>query len=431
MSYLYGDSTKFPYDVNYIELSRHAVDCALQLLSAQHAIGSALAREEAENQQRNVERSRLGTMCGAIESALAPFLDAESEPAVRAARRAFECAKASLDQERAEGERQAVDAASHAQHVIQRAGESAQRALEAFLARHDVPETELGLTLQCVGEQGYAGEIAIAAAFGVHATFALRSGTEHAWSRPRRVSELVPGLEIHVPQPSGWISKRIEIAPVKLDRLFFRALRVVGAEVELTLSKGANGGAGYRISVDLRGERGVLVTPLDETGTADSDPPLVLDAGDCAHVLELAQRVIASVQGLTSLRGSMLRVSLDGQPLEELEWPQTAAQRLLQQLAPIVLEIARRSGAPGELVLRRDVGDGRREEIYVTKAELWERLLVLPPERRVAFAALGLSPPSLPLSVEAQPSSPPLDLEAMPLYDVAAQAALVSLGPAA
>jgi hypothetical protein len=429
MSYLYGDSTTFPYDVNYIELARNAVDCALQQLSAQHAIVSALTREEGQNQVRNVDRARLATMAEAVEKALVPFLNAESEPTARAASRALQCAKTSLDSERADGERHAAEAASHAQHVIQRAGESAHRALEVFLARHDVPGTELGLTLQSAGEHGYTGEIAIVTPFGVHATFALRSGTEHAWSRSRRVSDLVPGLEIRVPQPSGWISKRIEMAPMKLDRLFFYSVRVVGAELELALSKAANGGSGYRISVDLRGERGVLLTLLDEGGAADSDPPLVLDAGDGASVLQLAQRVIDSIQGLTSLRGNMLSVSLDQQPLQQLEWPETVAHRLLAQLAPSMLEIARRSGAPGELVLRRDVGDGRREEIYVTKAELWERLLVLPPERRMAFTAIGLTPPAVP--VEPPPSSNPVALEGLPLYEVPLPAVAVAVGPAA
>ena len=42
MSHVYGDSTPFPYDVDYIDLSRLAVDCAVQLLSAQHAIAASV-----------------------------------------------------------------------------------------------------------------------------------------------------------------------------------------------------------------------------------------------------------------------------------------------------------------------------------------------------------------------------------------------------
>ena len=430
MSYLYGDSTTFPYDVDYIELSRHGVECAMQLLSAQHAIGSALVREGAQSQARQVDRSRLINMVEAVESTLAPYLNAESEQLVRAASRVLQSAKAALEDERAEGDRRANEGASHAQHVVQRASESAHRALETFLARHDVPETELGLTLNCLGEQGYGGEVAIRSPFGISASFALRTGAEHAWVRPRRVGDLAPGLEIHVPQNSGWISKRIELAPVKLDRLFFNRVRVAGAELELVLTKSANGGSGYRISVDLRGERGILATSVNESGSADPEAPLTLAAEDAARVLELSQRVIESVQGLTALRGSMRGVSLDDQPLEQIEWPETTAQRLLAELAPVVSEISRRSGAPGELVLRRDVGDGRREEIYVTKAELWERLLVLPPERRAAFAALGLTGPSL------APAEPAPDSETITIppelsfFEVAAQPVVASMEPA-
>ena len=157
-----------------------------------------------------------------------------------------------------------------------------------------------------------------------------------------------------------------------------------------------------------------------------------MDGEDGARMQELAARVLDSVHGLTGLRGSMRSVSLDERPLEQLEWPETIAHRLLAQLAPTVMEISRRSGAPGELVLRRDVGGGRREEIYVTKAELWERLLVLPPERRVPFAALGINPPLVAQAAEPPPSSVPVDLDpSLPLFDRPAADATVSAGPAA
>src|SRR5262245_12271981 len=102
MSYLYGDSTPFPYDIDYIELSRHAVDCAMQLHSAQHAIASALSREEGQNQQGHRELTRLGVVSEAIETAVAPFLDAE-EATARAALAALQSAKASLEEARADG----------------------------------------------------------------------------------------------------------------------------------------------------------------------------------------------------------------------------------------------------------------------------------------------------------------------------------------
>jgi hypothetical protein len=71
-------------------------------------------------------------------------------------------------------------------------------------------------------------------------------------------------------------------------------------------------------------------------------------------------------------------------------------ERLVRVMTPIVREIARRSGAPGELVLRRDVKAGRRDEIYITKAELHEKTLPLPPQLRAVFDSLELDSPRSP-----------------------------------
>ena len=83
--------------------------------------------------------------------------------------------------------------------------------------------------------------------------------------------------------------------------------------------------------------------------------------------------------------------TFDGKPIRDVDEPEAIFRKMVAVLAPIVREIAKRSGAPGELVLRRDLGEGRREEIYITKAELHEKVLALPPSVRPAFDAFDLS----------------------------------------
>jgi hypothetical protein len=106
------------------------------------------------------------------------------------------------------------------------------------------------------------------------------------------------------------------------------------------------------------------------------------------------------------MRRSMVSVEYEGEPLSDAKWPEAVAERLIGQLAPVLNEIAARSGAPGEFVLRRDVAGGRREEVYVTKAELYEKVLVLPPSRRGTFERLGLYDP---LRASAAPFAPSRD----------------------
>jgi hypothetical protein len=45
----------------------------------------------------------------------------------------------------------------------------------------------------------------------------------------------------------------------------------------------------------------------------------------------------------------------------------------------------------GEIVLKRDIGDGRREELFVPRATLAQQFARLPPEYRRPFEDMGIS----------------------------------------
>lgn len=419
MPHLYGDSTVFPYDIDYIQLSRGAVDCAVQLLSAQHAISSALERAEALGSVRADLVERVTAMSRTLKGGLESSAKSDSAQLERIAGRILECVEGVVVEEVARIEQQAGEEVSHMRNIVSRSAESAQRALEAFLQRHDVPGTDVALTWAAAGEHDYAGQVAVRTPFGIVAAFTLGIPSDHAWARPRRVQEIEPGLEIHFPQQSGWLSKRVEMAAVKLDKLYVSGVRVDAISAELRLRKGPCSGAGYRILVELQGDQKISLSHLADDGTLDGEPALTVEGDDREQIFRLATRVIDSACELSALRRSLVSAELDGQALTESGWPGAVAERLIGCLAPVVTEIAKRSGAPGELVLRRDVGGGRREEMYVTQAELYEKVLVLPPERRRLFAALGLGEPA---------SDPPAPRNLRP--SLAAQmAAAASVGP--
>jgi hypothetical protein len=66
------------------------------------------------------------------------------------------------------------------------------------------------------------------------------------------------------------------------------------------------------------------------------------------------------------------------------------AARIIEAIAPTIREIARHSLSPRELVLKRVLGDDRREEIFVARAELSAKVAPLPASARKVFAPLGV-----------------------------------------
>jgi hypothetical protein len=229
--------------------------------------------------------------------------------------------------------------------------------------------------------------------------FGVAIPASHVWARPRRVSDLITHVEIQMPKESGFLSKRVEMAPLRLERLFISDVTFAERSGVLRLRKGPGSGSGYEIHIDLETAVNLAISPMREDGTLEEQPPQVLQGNDQATILSLWQGVVQSAVDLMHLRQRMVSASFNGRPLLELDSPRVVAEALVNHMAPVISEISRRSGAPGELVLRRNLGEGRREETYCTHAELLEKIMVLPPDLRAVFSALhltGLALPALP-----------------------------------
>jgi hypothetical protein len=110
-------------------------------------------------------------------------------------------------------------------------------------------------------------------------------------------------------------------------------------------------------------------------------------------------------------------------------------ERLVEEMAPVVQEIARRSKSTEELIIKRVTGDKRREEIFISKADLVAKIALLPAQLRVLFRPLGLEEqrPSTRPPPPAEPKTPsrraPPIPDAPPL-SVVTQAATLSIAPA-
>jgi hypothetical protein len=408
MTYLYGDSTRFPYDWNFIETIRHAVECCVALMGAQHVIGSTLSRLSTADRRRQADTTRLESITQAVERALAAEMSTTSEAVLRSVSRILDNARGVIREELGALEMQADRDGSSARAVIDEARGNAYRALEAFLLRHDMPETEVGLRL-AAHEAGYAAEGLVATPFGVDAVFDLGIPAAHEWGRPRRVADLSAGTEVHVPREAGWLSKRLEVQAVKLDRHYVSRVSIVPDRSILWLRKLPQGGPGYKVDVDSSREAPrISITGILENGNEAGDEPLPMSGEDNVHVFRLWQRVLDSTSDLPMRRHAMRSATLDDTPIARLDEPRILAERLIKALAPTVVEIARRSGAPGELVLRRDIRQGRRDEIFITKAELLEKVMTLPPGLRVVFD---------PLALAQSPRSPRAPAPSVPAYE--------------
>lgn len=413
MGHVYGDSTPFPYGADFIETIRHAVECGVAILVSQHAITDAMAATGTVEEQRRAERARLDALSDAVRLTVNAYMSTSSERLARAGSEILRYAHNAVEAEVASLEGHATDQMGTTRQTIASSRERVFRAVEGFILAHDLPNTEIGLRL-FAAEEHYGGQALVATPFGIEAIFELAIPAAHQWGKPRRVADLTAGTAVQVPKSAGWLSKRLELQPEKLDKYFLSEVTVSPERTVIWLRKGPRSGTGYQVEVNSEGAPRAMLRHVTEEGSIGPEEPTELTGEDQVHITRLWNRVLDSTRDLETRRQSMSEATFDAKSVRELDEPRAICERMVMVLTPIVQEISARSGAPGELVLRRDVGEGRREEVYITKAELQERVMQVHPTLRAVFDGFGLegprSPrapmPSEPIMIDLGPEDP-------------------------
>ncbi|MCU1283347.1 MAG: uncharacterized protein JWM53_6893 [bacterium] len=366
---LYGDSTPFPFGLDFLIALRAVVDCCVAMLGAQHAIDQAVKRSSQVEEGLKGERWRLDSLLEAVRQAAAPFANASAN-VTSSATDIMAATRAIVERERVEVERRWSGELQQAERIVEDACGGAYQALEALLLRHTPPET--GVAWRIVADaDGHDVQARLMTRFGLEAHFGIAVPEGHAWSRLHRAADLASGLALRVPKT------------IRLDRLFVSEAVVEPDRISLWLRRAPRTGAGVRISVTFESAE-AEVQLLDDLGQPSGDI-YELDGDDRAEPFRLASALLDSTFDLALRRQLMTGAALDGTTLRGRFEPRDVCTRLIAAYAPIVSEIAHRSCAPDELLLRRDLGGGRREAVFITRGELRARLTRLPPTLRALF----------------------------------------------
>jgi hypothetical protein len=404
MNYLYGDSTPSTLKSNFLEFLRDAIDFSVFALQADDRIRRGREHMEALRQEAAAENERLRVFVGSVSRAIAeaPVGEADKPTAACAAQLASRC------EEGLQAFLQAVQAkldsdigAAEAKEAAERA--ACVRALEALLLPHEPPDATsiVELALDPAGVYAAAGRGE--AGFGLAWRFDLAVPAAHFWSTPVRVERLAPQLEIRAPQLSGWISKEIKIKQQRLERFLVTELTDDGEMLAFKLRPDPVARTGFDVEVNTAASSLSIARVADDAKDAAATGVFDLDADDTAKILELGVKLRASIAGLE--RKGVAAAALDGLAFESLPTFQDLVGRLVDMMAPITREIATRSLTPNELVLRRMLGNDRREEIFVTKASLREKYVGLPDALRARFGPLALD--AVTLAAKVEPSREP------------------------
>jgi hypothetical protein len=396
--YRYGDGTPFPLDENFIETLTAAVETCTNAFLPLAELDARRDKAKDVRREADKEIGRLNDLEATVLGSLVPFMPSDGKkPGLT--QQVSQKINAGVKTAVAEARRQVEGrvAATEAQAAPKTSADAVLKALRPFFEDQQLPNAKWIMSWDVRGNEPSAN--AVASAGRISAAFQLAPDPYRA---PIRVEQLAEGVIVHMMKKG--VFGKAKPAPIDLGKYVMVAFERNTHESVVTLKENPNKSAqGLRFAVTEVGATWVSITAA---GDADGDPN-PLDSEDVAPVRQLAERAHHALKDLITRR-TLVDLSLGATAMMDLEEPRIVPLELLAQLTPLARTIREKSRTSGELVLKRDIGDGRREELFVPRATLAQQFARLPNDYRRPFEDMGITAeetsPAIQLS---RPPAPP------------------------
>ncbi|HEU5055546.1 MAG TPA: hypothetical protein VFU21_03450 [Kofleriaceae bacterium] len=383
--YRFGDGTPFPLSENFIETIVGAVDCCVALFELDSEAEARAERERLTRRAADDEIKRLDALKALIETAVTPLLvrkERRPRASQAAAQKIYEAAQQIIRQSRAGVARRRDTVIMEA--VPPSADERVLEPLEAFFCAHALPRTEWRLRWS-VNDGRATAEVGAQATRELDLAFDVAIPRDSDWAHPMSVSALLRGLAI----PSV-IELNGRRRSINLDAYAVTEVQVAPGRVAMVLRESTKKASpGLHIVMPHSTDSPPLVVALDKRDQAKTHP-FCLDDNGSAGVHALWATIEERIPDLLAARSRLVAARHSGNDVTELS-PSVLAEAILLSLAPLLREMRMRSRVPGELILKRDLGGDRREEMFVPRKKLWAKLQTLTARHRQVFEAVGLS----------------------------------------
>lgn len=393
MRLLYGDSTLFPLDYNFLNTLEVFMTAATRIVQLE------LDAREVEKQNEALAEARVRGL-DALEQFHNVVMRAVQDTAQKVQNaEALEYAQqiAGFASRYVEDHKRATLQSNEQEIAKSRAlneqGIQEQRArLEGLLkvARLPVLATKIVGSLEGEGKDvRYTMGAVYDHPNEIQTSFTIESASSSEWSSPRKVSDFASAVALMVGVEKSWLRGTVSPKQVQVDDWIVTEFDLAADVFEVTLKRklAEKDALTFRI---LRSESGLSGIVESSGNPALESVNGALSASDLEALEQLWTGIDASARRVLDRREQLLFVTLDGQPVFENRRMVPFVERLVEMFAPTVREIAKRSPSEFELSLKMETDGKRREEVYLRKEQLIRELQPLSASGREIFAPLGL-----------------------------------------
>jgi len=381
--YLFADSVPFSHNFDFISVLGSFVDLAAAVLAEARAIREherEIARARGELAENVVVLYRLENEV--VERSVNLLFSQSSSAIEQVAVRLDEVARELCGRSRADLQAAFDEEASRLDSQIRQHHAAMASAVRRFFMESDLEASNERFSL-ILTENGYRVRLRQLVEGNITTRFEIAPEKTY-WSVPRRLSDLIPGIRVAVGVRSKGFLRTDGVETRALGDYLIGRIHREGDTMEVNLRRRLEDPDSLRISL-VRHANGA-------TGRVALGPNAPFDVPP-----EHRQPLVALWDALRGVcvadkkaRAAVARVNAGTEDLLQGGAAETLVDYLVKAYRPIVAELLDHAAASGELSLKRDLGDGRREEHFVSLSHLFDKVSALGDEERARLRKLGL-----------------------------------------
>jgi len=212
---------------------------------------------------------------------------------------------------------------------------------------------------------------------GISCIFDIASSESPFWKGNVRVRDFVKGVEIPARMKKPFLKKELVPDIVNIDDFLLGDLILSDKELEVVFRKRPDTNAQrFRLKMNLKGEFSVDVSYAEENGVEKSinAVPELKNELNILRLQELKEKIVEKTNYLYPKKQKLKTILLKDRDVFDENLVYDLMQKVAQIFAPTVAEIKKRSPSNVELSLKSEDESGKRNEIYLKKAEVKEKL---------------------------------------------------------
>ncbi|SNQ59555.1 hypothetical protein [Candidatus Methanoperedens nitratireducens] len=378
MKYLYGDSTEFPLQRDFLGLLDNYIDTSVKSITLENTVFDL---KETIRDRRRLKNSVLDEMDNfllTVETAISGAVSGskEQETIVKYADKSREFIKKFIEDGMKKFSDEIFLEIAGFEKKADDADEENRKTLESFFIKDPVPVVNKRYTIKA-GKEGYSAKVQVDYEGGISIVFDIASSEIPFWRRHVKARDFVRDVEIPARMKRPFLKKEPVPEIVSMDDLLLSDLVLSGKELEVVFRKGLDMAAErFRLKMNFMGEFAVDVYHAGENGVEKNIQavPELKSALNIFRLRELGEKIVEQTHTLYPKKQRLESIYLGDREVFEDNLVFELMQKVAEIFVPTVAEIKKHSPSEEELSLKAEDESGIRSEIYLKKSNVRDKL---------------------------------------------------------